>query len=100
VVNSPPPGHFILRKGTRYTSYRRLSGPLERSGRVGKILPSPGLDPRTVQPEASRYIDYAVLVHKGTLNLPKIRYQEHNPEIRNGCITLSERVGNVIEVLD
>jgi hypothetical protein len=74
--STPHPGHFNLRKGTRYTLYRRLSGPQERSGRVRKILPSPGLDPRTVQPVASRYTDYTVLVHKGTLNLPKIRYQE------------------------
>ena len=43
---------------TRYTLYRRLVGPHGRLGRVRKILPTPGLDPRTVQPVASRYTDY------------------------------------------
>jgi hypothetical protein len=32
-----------------------------RSGRMQKILPPPGFDPRTVQPVASRYTDYAIL---------------------------------------
>jgi len=30
-----------------------------RSGQVRKISPLPGFDPRTVQPIASRYTDYA-----------------------------------------
>jgi len=30
-----------------------------RSGQVWKILPPPGFDPRTIQPIASRYTDYA-----------------------------------------
>ena len=46
-----PPGK------TRYSLYRRLGGPQGRSGRVRKISPPPGLDPRTVQPVASRYAD-------------------------------------------
>jgi hypothetical protein len=33
-------------------TYRRLSGPHGRSGRVRKISPPPGFDPRTVQPVA------------------------------------------------
>jgi hypothetical protein len=49
-----PPGK------TRYTLYRRLGGPQGRSGRLRKISPTPGFDPRTVQPVASRYIDYAI----------------------------------------
>ena len=49
-----PPGK------TRYPLYRRLGGPHGRSGRVRKISPSPGFDPRTVQPVASRYIDWAI----------------------------------------
>jgi len=44
---------------TRYPLYRRLDGPQDRSGRVRKISPSPGFDPRTVQPVASRYTDYS-----------------------------------------
>ena len=33
--------------------------PRGRSGQVRKISPPPGFDPRTVQPVASRYTDYA-----------------------------------------
>jgi hypothetical protein len=48
---------FTAGKETRYPLYRRLGGPQGRSGRVRKISP-PGFDPRTLQPEASRYTDY------------------------------------------
>ena len=41
----------------RYPLYRRLGGPQGRSGRVQKISPPPGFDPRTVQSVASRYTD-------------------------------------------
>jgi len=34
-------------------------GPRARSGQTRNILPPPGFDPRTVQPVASRYTDYA-----------------------------------------
>ena len=50
---SLPPGK------TRYPLYWRLGGPQGRSGRVRKISPPPGFDPRTVQPVASRYTDWA-----------------------------------------
>ena len=50
---SLPPGN------TRYPLYRRLGAPQGRSGQVGKILPPPGFDPRTVQSVSSRYTDYA-----------------------------------------
>ena len=52
-----PPGN------TRYPLYRRLNGPQGRSGRVRKISPPPGVDPPTVQPVASGYIDCAIPVH-------------------------------------
>ena len=45
---------------TQYPLYRRLGGPQDRSGRVRKISPPPGFDPRTVQPVASRYTDWAI----------------------------------------
>ena len=45
---------------TRSALYRRLGGPQGRSGRMWKISPSPGLDPRTIQPVASRYTDWAI----------------------------------------
>jgi len=48
----------LLPGKTQYPLYRRLGGPQGRSGRVGKIYPSPGIDPRTIQPVASRYTDY------------------------------------------
>jgi hypothetical protein len=44
---------------TRYLLYRRLGGPQGRYGRLRKISPPPGFDPRTVQPVASRYTDWA-----------------------------------------
>jgi hypothetical protein len=46
-----PPGN------TRYSLCRRLGGPQGRSGRVRKISPTLGFDPRAVQPAESRYID-------------------------------------------
>ena len=45
---------------TRYTLYRRLGGPQGPSGRLWKISPPPGFDPRTVDPVASRYTDWAI----------------------------------------
>ena len=50
-----PPGE------TRYPLYRRLYGPQGRSGRVWKISPQPGFDPRTVQLVANRHTDCVVL---------------------------------------
>ena len=44
----------------RYALYRRLGGPQGRSGPVRKASPPPGFDPRTVQPVASRYNDWAI----------------------------------------
>ena len=46
----------------RYPLCRRLSGSKGRSGRVRKISPPPGFDPRTIQPVASRYADCAIPV--------------------------------------
>ena len=54
---------FYPRKHPRHPLYRRLSGPQSRFGRVWKsenLLPTPGFEPRTVQPVASRYTDYAI----------------------------------------
>jgi hypothetical protein len=45
---------------TRSPLYTRLGGLQERSGRVRKVSSSPGFDPRTAQPVASRYTDYAI----------------------------------------
>ena len=45
---------------TQYPLYRRLGGPQGRSGRVWKISPPTGFDPRTVQSVANRYTDKAI----------------------------------------
>jgi hypothetical protein len=49
---------------TWYPLYRRLGWPQGRSGRVLKISPPPGFDPRTVQHVASLYTDYAIPAHQ------------------------------------
>jgi hypothetical protein len=43
----------------RYPLYKRLGGTQGRSGQVRKISSPTGFDPRTVQPIASRYNDWA-----------------------------------------
>jgi hypothetical protein len=53
----------LLPGKNRYLLHRRLGGPQGRSGRVRKISPLPGFDPRTVQPVASRFIDGAISTH-------------------------------------
>ena len=45
---------------TRYQLYRRLGGLQDQSGRVRRNSPPPGFDPRTVQPVARRYADWAI----------------------------------------
>ena len=50
---TPRPDRLTPRKKTRYSLYRGAW----RSGRVQNIFPSPGFDPRIVQPIASRYTD-------------------------------------------
>ena len=44
----------------RYPLYRRLGEIQGRSGRVRKNSPPPGFDPRTIQPVASSYTDWAI----------------------------------------
>jgi hypothetical protein len=51
------PAALHLRKLTWYPLYRRLGGPQSWSGKVKKISPSPGFDPRTIQPIDSCYTD-------------------------------------------
>jgi len=48
---------------TRYPLYRALGGAQGRSGRVRKIWPLREFDPRTVQPVASHYTDWATPAH-------------------------------------
>jgi hypothetical protein len=53
------PGRSLTPGKTRYPLYRRLRGSQGRSGQAQKISRPSGFDHRTVQPVASRYIDYA-----------------------------------------
>ena len=46
----------------RYPLLCRTGGPQVMSGRVPKISPPPGFDPPSLQPEASRYADWAIAV--------------------------------------
>jgi hypothetical protein len=64
----------------RHPLYRRLGGPQDRSGRVRKISPPQGFDPRTAQPVASRYADWAIAAH--TTNYTA-RFFYHCPEHRS-----------------
>jgi len=43
---------------------REAGQALGRSGRVLNISPPPGFDSRTVQPVASRYIEFAIPAHR------------------------------------
>jgi len=45
---------------SRFPLCRWLGGPQGRSGRVRKILPEPRFAPRTIQPVASCYTDFAI----------------------------------------
>jgi hypothetical protein len=46
------PGRILPPGKSQYPSYRRLSGPQDRSGQLRKISLPQGFDPRTVQPVA------------------------------------------------
>jgi len=56
---------------TRYPLYKRLGGPQNQSGQVQKISSLPGSDPRTFQPVASRYTDWAIPASKLRCNNSK-----------------------------
>ena len=53
------PGRSLPPGKTRYPLYRRLDGPQGRSGKARRISPPPGFSPRNVQPQASRYTNWA-----------------------------------------
>ena len=72
----------LLPGKTQYPLYRRLGGPQGRSGRVRKISPPPGFDPRTSQPVASRYTDWAIAAAWG--------YKE-------GLIIVCEKYGDIVD---
>ena len=53
------PGRSLPPEKTRYPLSSRLGGPQGRSGQVREKSPPPGFDPRTVQPIANHYTNYA-----------------------------------------
>jgi hypothetical protein len=53
------PAAFYPQERPLYPLYRRLGGPQGRSAQVRKILPPPRFDPRTDQPVANCYTDWA-----------------------------------------
>jgi len=57
------PGHTLPPGKTQYSLYRRLGGPLGRSGWAENLAP-PGFDPQTTQPVVSRYTDLVVTAIK------------------------------------
>ena len=57
--STPSPGPLPPGK-TRYPLYRKLGRPQGRCGRVLKISHTLGFDPRTFQPVACCYTDYAI----------------------------------------
>jgi hypothetical protein len=59
-----PPGK------TWYPLCRRLGGPHGQSGRMRKISPPPGFDPRTVQPVVIRYIYCVIPAHSWHIITP------------------------------
>ena len=59
---------------TWYPFYRRLGGPQGQSGRVQKTLPPPGFYLRTVQPIASRYIDWAITAYNKGMTVHKAQW--------------------------
>jgi len=54
------------RRAPAASPQRKTRYPLYRSGQVRKVFPTPGFNPRTVQPVASRSKDRAVPTHNAT----------------------------------
>ena len=63
---------------TLYPLYRRLGAPQGRSGQVRKISPSPGFDPRTVQPVASLCTGWATLALNQTVFETNVYWTVHH----------------------
>ena len=92
---SLPPGKI------RYPLCSRLGGHQGRSVRVRKISPAPGFDPRTVQPVASRYTDWAIRAHP-VQRVPGANYKAvnlHYLKIKCHCLKYfdisSQRLSNL-----
>jgi hypothetical protein len=85
---------------TSYPLYRWLCGPQERSGRVRKISPPPGFDPRTVQPQQvaiptklsrpTKATDSIITYTVGPVSLPTLQqlFQHEIPHFRRDSLCL------------
>ena len=69
----------LLPGKTRYPLYMKLGGPQGRSGRVRNISSPLGFDPRTIQPVASRYTDWAIQARKPEGSLPNSQEPANYP---------------------
>jgi hypothetical protein len=74
----------------------RLCGPQGRSGRVRKISPPPGFDPRTVQAVASRYTDCAILALRNAYRSNNIKFEDVAADIRTVYSKKKETFMNVV----
>jgi hypothetical protein len=92
---TPCPGRLTLGKKTRHLLYRRLGGPEGRCGQSAGSLVLTVFEPRTVQPVASRYTDWAVPAHVMPISEP---FWEFNAADRS-CAALVRSVEFVIFTL-
>jgi hypothetical protein len=95
--STPRPALSTLGKEIRYPLYRRLGGPQSQSGWERKILPQQGFDPRTVQPVASRYTDYAIPDHNfiGYIHTVYTHTHTHNCSYESSYLALEYRVTKI-----
>jgi hypothetical protein len=76
----------------QYPLYRRLGRPQGWCGRVLKISPPPGFDPRTVQLIASRYFNYAILAHRHEYEVLKFLNHTELKTVGFMCCEYSQEV--------
>ena len=68
------PGRSLPPGKTWYPFYRGWMGSRVGLDRCGKSRPTPGFDPQTVQPVASRYTDWAIPAHSHYLTYSHIHW--------------------------
>jgi hypothetical protein len=60
---TPRPGRFTTERKNRYSFYRKLAGPQDRSGWEWEVSLQPGFDPPTIKPASNRY-NYVIAAHE------------------------------------
>jgi hypothetical protein len=81
------------RPGTHFTG--GWLGPRVGLDMCGKISPPPGFDPRTFQPVASRYTDYAIPAHKTYRKAYLSFYLNTTKNARNSDLYTINKTGHV-----